>query len=507
MSIYDFIEGMMVVVSNRGADDVNMVGHVGEVIGFEPARSLVCVKFSQVPDELKDELHTCKGRCEYGHGWNFSPDCIAPVEGGGEEFDAADEGDICDFTGEPAELKVGNLHFKKIFSSLVKRCEICGEYHYASDFHRDDEGHKYCISCVEERGWMICADCGKILRPEDAITINDGFSDERVVCMECSENGSYVTCDDCGKFFFGSHITFSSRGIHICASCSDNWATCYDCGSLVRRTDENFYGGSYYCDRHNPFNIPIHNYGFKPNPTFYGDGDLFMGVELEIDRGEDPDGVAESIKRPQIYCKHDGSLAENGVEIVSHPCTLEYHTNELGWGGIIENARRFDYESHNAGTCGLHVHVNKTFFGDTTDEQELNISKVIMLVQRFWEEVVAFSRRRRGDINHWAKKPYVEFCKGDSAQDACRKVRQEANDCDRYRAVNLQNSATIEFRMYRGTLKLNTLLATLQFTDGLCRFAKEHSIDDVYDVSWDEFINDDVFDYDELRNYLPERSL
>ena len=73
--------------------------------------------------------------------------------------------------------------------------------------------------------------------------------------------------------------------------------------------------------------------------------------------------------------------------------------------------------------------------------------------------------------------------------------------------TNLQNSATIEFRMYRGTLKLNTLLATLQFTDGLCRFAKEHSIDDVYDVSWDEFINDDVFDYDELRNYLPERSL
>ena len=91
MSINDFIEGMMVVISNRGADDVNMVGHVGEVIGFEPARDLVCVKFSQVPDELKDELHTCRGRCEYGHGWNFSPDCIAPVEGGGEEFDAADE--------------------------------------------------------------------------------------------------------------------------------------------------------------------------------------------------------------------------------------------------------------------------------------------------------------------------------------------------------------------------------------------------------------------------------
>ena len=130
-----------------------------------------------------------------------------------------------------------------------------------------------------------------------------------------------------------------------------------------------------------------------------------MGVELEIDRGEDPEETASEIKCKQIYCKHDGSLEDNGVEIVTHPCSLEYHTHELGWEQVIGTARSHDYESHNAGTCGLHVHVNRTFFGETFDTQELNISKVIILVQRFWEQIVMFSRRRRGDINHWAKKP------------------------------------------------------------------------------------------------------
>lgn len=32
----------------------------------------------------------------------------------------------------------------------------------------------------------------------------------------------------------------------------------------------------------------------------------------------------------------------------------------------------------------------------------------------------------------------------------------------RYTCVNLTNADTIEFRMFRGTLKLNTLIATLQ---------------------------------------------
>lgn len=37
-----------------------------------------------------------------------------------------------------------------------------------------------------------------------------------------------------------------------------------------------------------------------------------------------------------------------------------------------------------------------------------------------------------------------------------------------YTCVNLQNSDTVEFRMFRGTLKINTLLATLKPVDRIC---------------------------------------
>ena len=41
----------------------------------------------------------------------------------------------------------------------------------------------------------------------------------------------------------------------------------------------------------------------------------------------------------------------------------------------------------------------------------------------------------------------------------------------RYTCVNLTNRDTIEFRMFRGTLKYNTLIATLQLVDRICDVA------------------------------------
>ena len=37
--------------------------------------------------------------------------------------------------------------------------------------------------------------------------------------------------------------------------------------------------------------------------------------------------------------------------------------------------------------------------------------------------------------------------------------------------MNLTNDDTIEFRMFRGTLKFNTLIATLQLVDRVCDVA------------------------------------
>ena len=79
---------------------------------------------------------------------------------------------------------------------------------------------------------------------------------------------------------------------------------------------------------------------------------------------------------------------------------------------------------------------------------------------------------------------------------------------DRYTCVNLTPSETIEFRMFRGTLKYNTLIATLQMVERLCDEAFHLSDNEIKSVTWNEFVaglSDGITP--ELIQYLKERRL
>lgn len=75
----------------------------------------------------------------------------------------------------------------------------------------------------------------------------------------------------------------------------------------------------------------------------------------------------------------------------------------------------------------------------------------------------------------------------------------------RYTCVNLTNVDTIEFRMFRGTLKLNTLIATLQMVDHICDAAIFMSDDELHDLPWSSFVS--AIKEPELVQYLKERNL
>ena len=75
----------------------------------------------------------------------------------------------------------------------------------------------------------------------------------------------------------------------------------------------------------------------------------------------------------------------------------------------------------------------------------------------------------------------------------------------RYSCVNLENRSTIEFRMFRGTLKLNTLLATLQMVNRICDVALFMSDEEVEAMSWTTFVTGCT--QPELVQYLKERRL
>lgn len=78
----------------------------------------------------------------------------------------------------------------------------------------------------------------------------------------------------------------------------------------------------------------------------------------------------------------------------------------------------------------------------------------------------------------------------------------------RYKAVNLLNSATIEFRMFRGTLHYNTLIATLQLISELYNVALCLSDDEIGRLTWTESVaRVGNLNNPELVQYLKERRL
>ena len=78
----------------------------------------------------------------------------------------------------------------------------------------------------------------------------------------------------------------------------------------------------------------------------------------------------------------------------------------------------------------------------------------------------------------------------------------------RHSCVNITNYDTIEFRMFRGTLKFNSLIAAIQLVDIICEMAVTFNDVEIKSIGWTEFVESiDIKKYSELITYLKERRL
>ncbi len=110
--------------------------------------------------------------------------------------------------------------------------------------------------------------------------------------------------------------------------------------------------------RENQAYVMFNDYSYKPDPIFRGNGKRYFGVELEIDNGgKDDDNACELLDTANrdcenIYIKTDSSLSD-GLEIVTHPMTLDYHLNSMPWEDICDMALKLGYMSHKTKTSGI----------------------------------------------------------------------------------------------------------------------------------------------------------
>lgn len=350
---------------------------------------------------------------------------------------------------------------------------------------------------MEEK--VYCSHCGTFIDTDDYEEFNG-----EILCSDCIDNFTSV-CDCCGERIW-SEDTYGDEYTTLCYHCYNNHYTrCEECDSIIHNDDAYEYDDGYFC--HECYqrirkNAAIHEYSYKPEPIFYGDSNRYFGVELEIDGAGKDDGYAEELldianmREDHIYIKTDGSL-DDGMEIVTHPMSLEYH-KDFCWEDIMHHAVRLGYRSHQTSTCGLHIHVNRDSLGEYREGQEEVISRILYFVEHHWNEMLKFSRRSEYAMNRWAARYGYE----NSPKAIMDKAKKNYG---RYVAVNLCNYHTIEFRLFRGTLKYNTLIATLELVNRICDIALSYTDDEMSKLSWSEFVAG--ITEPELIQYLKERSL
>lgn len=56
------------------------------------------------------------------------------------------------------------------------------------------------------------------------------------------------------------------------------------------------------------------------------------------------------------------------------------------------------YLSHQARTCGLHIHVSRRAFGTTEEQQDACIARILYFFEKHWEELLKFSQRTQQQL-------------------------------------------------------------------------------------------------------------
>lgn len=272
----------------------------------------------------------------------------------------------------------------------------------------------------------------------------------------------------------------------------------------------------------------VYRYGYKPTPIIsYRNREshsaLPLGVEVECEFNPNSYTInalasaAQSvydIADGRVYLKRDGSVPY-GFEIVSHPATLASHMYDAHWSGIFSKCVKHGMRSHDAktwnGSCGLHVHVGRAALGNSEDERDDVVRKVKVLVYRHWEEMERFSRRSWEQLDDWASRELsncdIENIATSNYPDvtASRCIPTTNSHNDRYIAVNCENAATIEFRLFNGTLKRDTFMATLQLCSNICKYAMSHEWSDILSC---DFLKVALYErYNEIETYLVARGL
>lgn len=192
---------------------------------------------------------------------------------------------------------------------------------------------------------------------------------------------------------------------------------------------------------------------------------------IQIMNGSDSD------EENLIYSTHDSTVQ---IEFDTMPCSLEFHKNKMNYREMFEYLDKEGYKGHDCETAGLHIHANRSYLGKSRISQELVISKILYILEKFNDEICVIARRDND---------YSEFAGEKQNEDSIVELYGKYKDKGKRAALNLQHKDTIEFRMFKSTLKYETFILTLEFVKDIIDYAKSVDIEEIELAKWSDLMN------------------
>lgn len=178
-----------------------------------------------------------------------------------------------------------------------------------------------------------------------------------------------------------------------------------------------------------------------------------------------------------IYSTHDSTVQ---IEFDTMPCSLEFHKNKMNYREMFEYLDKEGYKGHDCKTAGLHIHANRSYLGKSRISQELVISKILYILEKFNDEICVIARRDN---------EYSEFVGSKKEENSLVELYGKYKDHGKRAALNLQHKDTIEFRMFKSTLKYETFILTLEFVKDIIDYAKSVDIEEIELAKWSDLMN------------------
>lgn len=357
---------------------------------------------------------------------------------------------ICDIKG----------HKRLVLKESVHICPDCNRKYIYVDGYKNKCYHCYCIT----------ADTNELILKTDAY---HNVDDDKYY----KEKPKIKKCPCCGHNFTEEGHTYmkDTVNITICRHCNQ------ELDERLYYKEQHYNGIVGIISSYHDNNTKQHLYGLLKDQSakdFKG-----FGFELEVDKSNINGDykslynniVAHAIidntglEKDEVFFETDGSL-DNGFEIISQPHTIAaFYEKTDSWKKMLDILSDATFKSHNAGTCGLHIHMSKTWFGSSERQQNFHIGKIYKFFDTYWDDLLKASRRDTSSIYYCDKnetnikrreenrrhKTESRAWQAQAKYDHDTRHNSESHHC----ALNNSNYNTFEIRLGRGTLNKASFFA------------------------------------------------